>query len=184
MNEEDVLHYYHQFLVLSKPLSDSQRLTTSERNKVFWHGFHSRDHAEMYARLIAKHPDQLSGIYFDYLDIYKVARATFSGTRKTVASMPAGESPSQPLWSMDVVGFETEWRSQATLSVGRHQSATSAPVRGLSSVRQNRSIGEKVSVGTTTGSHRSADDAARVRATSRGSAAGSFGHGKEIAVPT
>ena len=33
----------------------------------------------MYARLIAKHPDQPSGVYFDYLDVYRVARATFSG---------------------------------------------------------------------------------------------------------
>ena len=80
MNDEgDVLHYYCQFLLLSKPLLDSQRLTNGERNKAFWHGFHSRDQAEMYARLIAKHPDQPSGVHFDYLDIYKVARATFSG---------------------------------------------------------------------------------------------------------
>ena len=28
--------------------------------------------------LIAKHPDQPSSVYFDYLDIYKAARATFS----------------------------------------------------------------------------------------------------------
>ena len=33
----------------------------------------------MYARLIAKHPDQPSGVHFNYLDVYRVARATFSG---------------------------------------------------------------------------------------------------------
>lgn len=77
-DEEDVLHYDRQFLVLRKLLLDSQRLTTYQRNKAFWRGFHSRDRAEMYARLIAMHPDQPSDVYFDYLDVYKVARATFS----------------------------------------------------------------------------------------------------------
>lgn len=33
----------------------------------------------MYVRLTAKHPDHPSSIYFDYLDVYKVVRATFSG---------------------------------------------------------------------------------------------------------
>ena len=80
MNDEgDVLQYYRHFLVLSKPLLDSHRLTTGERDKAFWRGFHSRDRAEMYSRLIAKHPDQPAGVYFDYLDVYRVARATFSG---------------------------------------------------------------------------------------------------------
>ena len=32
----------------------------------------------MYTRLIANHPDQPSGVYFDYLEVYKVTRATFS----------------------------------------------------------------------------------------------------------
>ena len=57
-DEEDVLHYYRRFLVLSKPLMDSRRLATSQRNKAFWHGFHGRDRAEMYARLIPKYPDR------------------------------------------------------------------------------------------------------------------------------
>jgi hypothetical protein len=78
-DEEDVLQYYRHFLVLSKPLIDSQRLTTGERDRAFWSGFHNRDRSEMYARLIAKHPDQPSTVYFDYLDVYRVARATFSG---------------------------------------------------------------------------------------------------------
>src|SRR5258708_22729117 len=34
----------------------------------------------MYVRLIAKYPDQPSGAHFDYMDVYKVARVTFSGT--------------------------------------------------------------------------------------------------------
>jgi hypothetical protein len=77
-DEEDVLCYYRQFLALSKPRLDAQRLFTGQRSKVFWQGFHARDRAEMYASLIAKHPDQPSGVYFDHLDVYKVARAAFS----------------------------------------------------------------------------------------------------------
>ena len=69
-DEEDVLQYYRHFLVLSKPLLDSQRLTIGEHDKTFWRVFHSRDRAEMYSRLIAKHPDQPAGIHFNYLDVY------------------------------------------------------------------------------------------------------------------
>jgi len=58
MNEkEDVLQFYRQFLIFSKPLKDAWRLTNEECNKMFWLGFHPQDRAEMFARLIAKHPD-------------------------------------------------------------------------------------------------------------------------------
>ena len=77
--EEEVLQYYRQFLGLSNPLKRIGRLTDEECNKAFWLGFHPQHCAEMYARLIAKYPDQPFDICFDYLDIYKVARATFSG---------------------------------------------------------------------------------------------------------
>ena len=78
-NEGDVLQYYCKFLVLSKPLLDTQQLTVGMCNKLFWQGFHAKDHSEMRARLLAKHPDQPSKVAFDYSDIYKVAKATFSG---------------------------------------------------------------------------------------------------------
>jgi hypothetical protein len=78
-DEEDVQDYYQQFLVLSKPLLDAHRLTIGERNKPFWHGFHSKDRHEMYARLIANNPFRPAREHFDYLDVYRVARATFSG---------------------------------------------------------------------------------------------------------
>jgi hypothetical protein len=77
--EEDVLQYYRHFLALGKPLCNSKRLSTNECNKLFWLGFHPRDRTELYARLIAKHPDQPSSICFDYLDVYKAARAILSG---------------------------------------------------------------------------------------------------------
>ena len=78
-DEGDVLNYYRQFLLLSNPLLDAQQFSTSECNKAFWYGFHSQDRTKMHARLIAKHPDQPSGVHFDYKDIYKAAKATFSG---------------------------------------------------------------------------------------------------------
>ena len=46
---------------------------------MFWLGFHPRDCAELFARLIAKYPDQPSGVCFDFRDVYRVAKATFSG---------------------------------------------------------------------------------------------------------
>ncbi|KAI0267962.1 hypothetical protein BGY98DRAFT_374765 [Russula aff. rugulosa BPL654] len=41
--EEDVQRYYCRFMIFSKPLKDSQRLTDEECNKTFWLGFHPRD---------------------------------------------------------------------------------------------------------------------------------------------
>ena len=80
MNDEaDVLQYYQDFLALSKPLLDSQRLSIYKRDKAFWLEFHPHNRSEMYARLIAKHPDQPSSAYFNYLDVYRVARVTFTG---------------------------------------------------------------------------------------------------------
>jgi len=78
-DEEDVLQYYRWFLIFSKPLLNSHHMTTGKCDKAFWHGFHPRDRAEMYAHLVAKKPDQPAGLHFDVLNIYKVARATFSG---------------------------------------------------------------------------------------------------------
>jgi hypothetical protein len=78
-DEEDVQEYYQQFLVLSKPLLDAHHLTIGECNKAFWCGFHSKDRHKMYIRLIANNPFHLAREHFNYLDVYKVARATFSG---------------------------------------------------------------------------------------------------------
>jgi hypothetical protein len=76
----DVVYYYREFLVLSKPLLDSQWLTPSARDKIFWYGFHKRDRAEMHtSRLIAKHPHQPTNVYFDYLAVYEVATAILDG---------------------------------------------------------------------------------------------------------
>jgi len=74
-SEVDVLHYYRQFIVLSKPLLDSQWMTPGACNRLFWWGFHKRDHSEMSIRLIAEHPCQPVDVHFDYLDVFEVARA-------------------------------------------------------------------------------------------------------------
>jgi hypothetical protein len=80
-----------------------------------------------------------------------------TATSEMVTSIAIGDSRSQQFRSMDVIEYETERRSQATLSVGRQQPATSAHGRSLFSIKQNRSMGETVSVGTTAESRRSAD---------------------------
>ena len=74
-SEADVLQYYRQFIVLSKPLVDSRWLTPGAHNKFFWRGFHKRDRSEMSIRLIAEHPCQPVDVHFDYLDVFEVARA-------------------------------------------------------------------------------------------------------------
>jgi hypothetical protein len=82
---------------------------------------------------------------------------TATATHEMVTSVAIGDSGSQQFRSMDVIEYETVQRSQTTSSVGRQQPATSAHVRSLSSIGQNRSMGETVSVGTAAESHRSAD---------------------------
>jgi hypothetical protein len=85
---------------------------------------------------------------------------TATTTFETVASVPAGESPNQQLRSMD------------------------AYILSLSSVKQNRSIGETVSVRISTEIPQTAGDETRYVPPLVESAAGSFSHGKEIVVPT
>ena len=108
-DEEDVLQYYRHFLVLSKPLLDSHRLTYSERDRAFWSGFHSRDRAEMYTRLIAKHPDQPSWVHFDYMDVYRVARATFSGNHLLDRDLSDSWEESQGLRSSRLERTRERW---------------------------------------------------------------------------
>ena len=78
-DEEDVQNFYREFLVLSKPLVDAHRLTTRERNKAFWRGFHKKDRQKMRARLVANNPQRVATEHVAYEDIYQVAKATFSG---------------------------------------------------------------------------------------------------------
>lgn len=84
---------------------------------------------------------------------------TATATHEMVTSIVIGDTRSQQIRNMDVIEYETVQpeRSQATSSVRRQKSATSALSRSLSSIRQKRSMGETVSVGTTAESHRSAD---------------------------
>jgi hypothetical protein len=77
--DDDVLQYYRRLLILSKPLLDSRRLTEEERDAAFWYGFHQDDRSAMTARLIAKHLDQSEGRAFDCQDLFKMARAVFTG---------------------------------------------------------------------------------------------------------
>jgi len=78
-DKEDVLKYYRVFNRLSKPLLDSDRITTGERNAAFWQGFHPDDRKALHERLIAKKPDMPRGHAFNYKDVLSIARAIFSG---------------------------------------------------------------------------------------------------------
>ncbi|KAH8987703.1 hypothetical protein EDB86DRAFT_3082037 [Lactarius hatsudake] len=42
-NEEDIIHYYQQFLVFCQPLIEDHQITTDKRNYAFWYGFHPDD---------------------------------------------------------------------------------------------------------------------------------------------
>jgi hypothetical protein len=92
-DEEDVVHYYRQFIALSKPLLDSQRLTAGARDKIFWRGFHKKDRAEMNTRLIAKHPCQPTDVSFDYLDVYEVARVILGNHGLDTESDDSSDEP-------------------------------------------------------------------------------------------
>ena len=77
--ETDVIDYHRQFNTISKPLIDNGKITISERNILFWHGFHPEDRRALHERLIAKQPDNPRGQAFDLKDVFKTARAIFSG---------------------------------------------------------------------------------------------------------
>jgi hypothetical protein len=92
-SEADVVRYYREFVRLSKPLLDSQRLTSGEQNKIFWHGFHKKDRAEMRTRLIAEHPRQPKKVSFDYLDVFEVATAILDGDDSDSRSYESSDEP-------------------------------------------------------------------------------------------
>jgi len=79
--EEDIIAYYRKFMVLSKPLVDSVKLTGEDRNSLFWEGFHLDNQRRMEIRLLAQHPNHSDDDPFEYLDVYKTARAVCGGKR-------------------------------------------------------------------------------------------------------
>jgi hypothetical protein len=58
---------------------DNRRLTDKDRNRAFWLGFHKKDRGKMRTKLVANNPQRLAGNQVNYEDIYRVAKATFSG---------------------------------------------------------------------------------------------------------
>ena len=106
---------------------------------------------------VARHPLSVTSVRNFTFVRQNRSTMTAMATHETVTSVAIGDSRSQQYRSLDVIEYETEGRSQPTLSIGQQQSATSAYVRGPSSTRQNGSTSETVSVETTTESHRSTD---------------------------
>jgi hypothetical protein len=81
-----VVHYYYyrEFVHLCKPLIDSQAL---------WRGFHKRDRAEMNTRLVAERPRQHPDVYFDYLDVFEVAKAILGNHESDTESEDSSDEP-------------------------------------------------------------------------------------------
>jgi len=77
--EEDVIAYYRKFMVLSKPLVDSVKLTGEDRNSLFWEGFHLDDQQHIEIRLLAQHPNHSDDDPFEYLDVYETVWAVCGG---------------------------------------------------------------------------------------------------------
>jgi hypothetical protein len=77
--EEDMRQYYRKFLILSKPLLDSQELTKQEQDSKFWYGFHPDDHDELTTHLFVKYLDQPRRWVFNFEDVYQVMWAVLSG---------------------------------------------------------------------------------------------------------
>ena len=76
-DEEDVGKYYQHFLILSKPLLQSQCLTEDEQDRAFWSDFHLEDQKLLLPRLIAMYPYHPSGCPFPYKNILKAACMVF-----------------------------------------------------------------------------------------------------------
>ncbi|KAH9960603.1 hypothetical protein BC827DRAFT_1268006 [Russula dissimulans] len=83
--EEDVLRYHRQFLLLSKPLYNNRSITPQQCNALFWRGFHPNDRAAMLSCLIAKHPEQPCRQAFDLKEVLKIALAIFTGDEPLMA---------------------------------------------------------------------------------------------------
>ena len=79
----------------------------------------------MFARLTAKHPDQPSAIYFDYLDVCRVARATFSGNH--LLDLELDETPGTSIKVVEAVVWNAP-RSNVSRSATRDERT---PATGL-----------------------------------------------------
>ncbi|KAH9042193.1 hypothetical protein EDB85DRAFT_2139539 [Lactarius pseudohatsudake] len=80
-DEDDVMSYYRDFLALSKPLSNKQRISDEERSFEFFQGFHPDDRRLLAFRLLAMKPDHPIGVPHDLEDVLTAARRQFSGVQ-------------------------------------------------------------------------------------------------------
>jgi hypothetical protein len=78
-NEEDILQYFQQFAILSKPLIKARALTESACNRAFWFSYHPQDCDILHTRLRASHINHEEGTPFNYEDVFNAAKATFTG---------------------------------------------------------------------------------------------------------
>jgi len=75
--ENDVLRYYQEFNLLSKPLFNSGQLTSQECDMAFMHGFHPNNCSNLLLRLIAKFLSVHGKQAYPFKDIFQTVRAVF-----------------------------------------------------------------------------------------------------------
>ncbi|KAH9080608.1 hypothetical protein EDB83DRAFT_998541 [Lactarius deliciosus] len=80
-DEDDVMDYYRDFLALSNPLYNNQRISDEERSFEFFQGFHPDDRRPLAFRLLVIKPDHPIGVPHDLKDVLTAARRQFSGVQ-------------------------------------------------------------------------------------------------------
>jgi hypothetical protein len=76
--ENNVLRYYQEFNLLSKPLFDSGWLTSQECDAAFMCGFHPDDCSDLLPRLIAKFPSVCGKWAYPFKDVFQTACEVFA----------------------------------------------------------------------------------------------------------
>ncbi|KAJ3859448.1 hypothetical protein EV359DRAFT_68148 [Lentinula novae-zelandiae] len=88
INEEgDLIEYYRQFRVMSRPLRDDKKVSVDESNRYFWYGLHKHNCKEILGRI------ELKDSKFD---------------RTTVPDMELAFKMGREVFSDDVLGMESD----------------------------------------------------------------------------
>jgi len=81
-DEIDVAHYYESFQTLADHLYFFHYISKKECNKLFWQGFHCKDHAALTPYLTNQH-HVCPGADFDFCELFGLTYNFFSHRRLT-----------------------------------------------------------------------------------------------------
>jgi len=76
--ENDVLRYYQEFNLLSKPLFDSGQLTSQECDAAFMCGFHPNNCSDLLLRLITKFLSVCGKWAYPFKDVFQTTHEVFA----------------------------------------------------------------------------------------------------------